>query len=171
MKKLVLLLSLLLYSCSFRNDYYTLNVDGYKFTVGYDNAEYLKTTFNLNIKDEIDVGETINDINVYAFDDYFCRVDICNNTGKVIESGKGVISKLILYCNDVGERTYAIDDVQLETSISSNCDKFNGTLIKRNGYACVIESTKSGKLNVVELHGDILAKDQDKLDHLIIYVK
>ena len=171
MKKIIVLLCLILCSCSFREDYYTLSVDGYKFTVGYDNVEYLKTTFSLDIKDELIENECIEDINVYSFGDYFCSVDIINNTDKPISSNKAIISKLVLYCNDVGERTFMIDDIELDDSVSSNCEKFSGTKIERNGIACVLESTKSGQLNVIELHGDILASDQDKLDHIVMYVK
>lgn len=171
MKKLLILFILLLCSCSFREDYYTLNVDGYRFTVGYDDVDYLKTTFNLNVVNELDAYEVINDINVYAFDDYFLKVDITNYNDEAISSGEAIITKLNLYCKDLGNRKYAIDDIELDSSVTNNCDKFNGTLINRNGYACVIESDKSGKLNVVELHGDILASDQDELDHIVIYVK
>lgn len=171
MKKLIFLLSLLLCSCSFRSDYYTLSVDGYKFTVGYDNVEYLKTTFNLSIDENIEANNTIENVTVYTFDERFCNVDISNTSDKQITSDKGIITRLELYCGDVGNRNYALNDVELSDSVTSNCETFDGTLIKRNGVACVIESNKNGSLNVVELHGDILAKDQDVLDHIVIYVK
>ena len=171
MKKLVLLLSLILCSCSFKSDYYTLNIDGYKFTVGYDTIDYLRTTFNLSIKDKLEAGETVNDINVYSFDECYFSVDVTNNTDEVIDANEATITKLSLYLNDLGPRTYAINDIALDDSVTNNCDKFKGTLIKRNGYACVLESSKSGQLNVIELHGDILAKDQDKLDRIVMYVK
>lgn len=171
MKKFVLLLSLILCSCSFKSDFYTLSIDGYRFTVGYDDVDYIRTTFNLSVKDKLEVGETISNINVYSFDDYYFSVDVTNNTDEVINADEAIISKMVIYLNDLGPRAYAINDVELDDSVTSNCDKFKGTLIKRNGYACVLESSKSGQLNAIELYGDILASDQDKLDHIVMYIK
>lgn len=76
LKRIILLLSLfLLCSCSFKSDYFTLYVDDYSFTVGYDNIEYLKYTFDLDVEDTLEANQTIKDINVYSFDKLFCKVE------------------------------------------------------------------------------------------------
>ncbi len=100
----------------------------------------------------------------------FCKVDIENLKDKTINSDDAIISKLTLYCLDVGDRTYKINDTVLDESVTSDCNKFNGNLIKKNGYACIIEKQDKDKMSVIELHGDILNIDQDKLDHIVIYV-
>ena len=171
LKRIILLLSIfLLCSCSFKSDYFTLYVDDYSFTVGYDNIEYLKYTFDLDVEDTLEANQTIKDINVYSFDKLFCKVDIENLKDKTINSDDAIISKLTLYCLDVGDRTYKINDTVLDKFVTSDCDKFNGNLIKKNGYACIIEKQDKDKMSVIELHGDILNLDQDKLDHIVIYV-
>lgn len=170
MKKFICLLMIfLLCSCSNKDDFFTLAIDNYHFTIGYDDVNYLKLTFNLDIKEELNTNEKIKDIDVSFLDKLFCRVDIENNTNKQINSNNAIISKLVVYLNDIGNRTYKIDDTQLDSSVKSNCNKLNGKLIEKNGYACIIEKANNDSLSVVELHGDILNIDQDILDHIVIY--
>lgn len=172
MKRLLyLLFTILLCSCSFRRDYNTLYIDDYKFSIGYDDVNYLKVVFDVDIKDELEVDETVENVEVRLFNKIFCTVDISNNKDKIIDSGECIISKLTLYCLDVGNRDFKINDVWLDSSVKSNCKKLNGTYIERNGYACVVEENKNNALHVIELHGDILNMDQDKLDHIILYIK
>lgn len=172
MRKIIcVLFTVLLCSCSFRSDYYTLYVDDYRFTVGYDDTEYLKFAFDLEIKKELEAHEIIEDVKIKSFDKLFCTVNIENIKDKTIDSKDGIISKLVLYTADIGDREYRINKIKLDKSVKSDCSKLKGKLIEKNGYACVIEKVSKNKLNVVELHGDILNIDQDVLDHIVIYLE
>ena len=90
---------------------------------------------------------------------------------KEISKEKAVLTKLTVYLNDLGNRQFKLNGEVLDQSVKKNCEKFSGTYIEKNGYACVIQTQNKNELNVVELYGDYLNIDQDQLDHLVIYVK
>lgn len=171
MKKVFILLLILLTSCTFKEDYFELGIGDYAITVGYDDSEYMKIAYNYELKDELEPYETVNDVNLYLFDDLLGVADFTNDTKKTIPANKAKLSKLTVYLNDLSDKEFKLNGEVLQESIKSNCEKYNGTYIEKNGYACVIENKVGKDLNVVELYGDYLAIDQDKLDHISIYVK
>lgn len=170
MKKLLVLLLALLTACAFRKDFFELTVDDYSITVGYDDVNYMKIAFDFDIKEELQANEVIiKDIKL--FDELLCEAEFTNTLNKTIDSKDGKLTKLTLYLNDLKNRTFKLNGEELERSVKTNCDKFEGTYIEKNGCACVIENTVNDDLNVVELHGDYLNIDQDQLDHIVIYTK
>ena len=173
MKKLsiILLILLLLCGCSSRSDYFDLGIDDYSITVGYDDCEYLKLAYDFDVKQQLAEKQVIDDVNIYLFDDLLGVGQITNPKNKVIENKDGILSKLVVYLNDLNGRKLKLNSQELDESIKTNCDSFNGTYVEKNGYACIIENNVDDKLNVVELYGDYLNIDQDKLDHIVIYVK
>ena len=64
-----------------------------------------------------------------------------------------------------------INGIELSNSVKENCEMFSGEYIERNGYACAFGQEAGDKDNVVVLYGDLFAIDQDKLDHVEIYVE
>ena len=171
MKKAFIILLLLLTSCAFKQDYYELTVDDYSITVGYDNSEYLKVLYDYDLIDELKPNEVIEDVNLYLLDSLFASAQFLNSKNKYISSNKARLTKIVVYINDLKGRTFKINGIQLDDSVKNNCETFNGNYINKNGRACVIENKVANELNVIELHGDYLNIDQDKLDHIIIYVK
>ena len=171
MKKAFIILLLLLTSCAFKQDYYELTVDNYSITVGYDNSEYLKVLYDYDLIDELKPNEVIEDVNLYLLDSLFASAQFSNSKNKYISSDKARLTKIVVYINDLKGRTFKINGIQLDDSVKNNCETFNGNYINKNGRACVIENKVANELNVIELHGDYLNIDQDKLDHIIIYVK
>lgn len=170
MKKLVLLLLILLTACSQKEDYYQLSVDDYSVTVGYDDGEYMKIAYTYDIKDELEANEVVKDVNIYLNDKLLGVGEFTNSKKKTVSSDKAKLTKLTVYLNDLAGRTFKLNGEPLDSSIKANCDKYNGTYIEKNGYACVIQTEIGKELNVVELYGDYLNIDQDQLDHLTIYV-
>ena len=154
-----------------REDYYSLYVDDYLVTVGYDNCDYLDVTYKYDAKDNFLENETVKDIKLYLNGKLFGIADLSNPTNKAIDKKDAVITKLVLYFNDLANRKFKIDNIELDTSIKTNCETFNGKYIDKNGRACVIEKNVNDKLNVIELHGDYLDMDVDKIDHIVIYVE
>lgn len=172
MKKLICIIILLfLTSCTFKQNYYELSVDDYTIVVGYDNSEYTKALYKYEIKDELQPNEIIKDVNIYLFDNKFANAEFTNQKNKTVSSDKAVLTKLTIYLEDLKNREYKINGITLDESIKTNCETFNGTYIEKNGKACVIKNKVGNELNVVELYGDYLNLDQDKLDHIVIYVK
>lgn len=173
MKKIALLLLILLTGCTSaaKEDYYKLSIDGYSVTVGYDNGEFMKIAYKYDIKDELAENEVVKDVNIYLNDELLGVGDFTNYKKKAINSDKAVLTKLTLYLNDMKDRTYKLNDEPLDSSIKATCDKYNGTYIEKNGYACVIQTEVDKQLNVIELYGDYLNIDQDQLDHIVIYVE
>lgn len=173
MKKVIniLIILLLLCGCQKREDYFVLSVDGYSVAPGYDNLDYLDVVFDYNIKNSLQANEEIKNIDMYLLGDNFGVMDIINYEDKEIESSQAIISSLTIYLNDFTNRFFYLDGIKLDSSIKSNCDRFNGTYIEKNGYACVIEKNIKDKLCVCKLHGDYLNINQDELDHIIVYVK
>lgn len=170
MKKLLVILLILLTACTSREDFYELSIDDYSITVGYDTGEYLDLTFDYDIKEELSENEVVKDVNIYLMNDLLGVAEFTNQNKKAKPYKECVLTKLTLYVNDLGGRVFKLNGEQLDDSIENNCNKYQGTYIKKNGYACVIETNNKGKHNVVELYGDYLNIDQDKLDHIVIYV-
>ena len=171
MKKILLALSLLiLCSCVNREDYYVFSFDDYSITPGYDDVSFLDIAFDLDVPESIDGYQKIKDVNMTFFGKYFGDVDLVNPTGKPIEIKDAKVSKLVLYFSQLSDHAFKIDGIDLEKSVKTNCEVFNGEYIVRNGYACVIGKNVHGKKNVIILYGDIYAMDQDELNHMEIYV-
>lgn len=162
---------LIIAGCSFRKDYYELSIDDYSITVGYDDCKYLDVAYDFDIKQQLDKKEVVKEVNIYLFDDLLGEAEISNLKNKVISYEDGKLTKLVVYVNDLNGRNFKINDTELVESVQDNCINLNGTYVKKNGYACVLENNIGSKLNVVELHGDYLNIDQDKLDHIVIYVE
>ena len=173
MRKIIcLLLVLFLCSCESekREEYYNFKFDDYNVVVGYDNVEYLKVCFETDIKDELEAKEEV-EIDLYLLNSLFAKSKINNFKDKTIESNKAVVTYLDIFLDDLGDRKYMIDDIVLDKSIKSNCDKLGGTYIERNGVACLIEKQVNGKNNAIVLKGDYLNIDQDQLERIEISVK
>ena len=94
-----------------------------------------------------------------------------NPTKKQIEINDAVVSKLTIYFSQLSDYNFRINGIELLDSVKDNCDQFKGEYIERNGYACAIGQKVHGKKNVIVLYGDILAFDQEALNHLEIYVE
>lgn len=173
MKKILVLLIILLTlsACAKREDYFELGIDDYSISVGYDDCEYLDIAYDFDIKEQLEENEVVEDVNIYLFDKLLGVANITNPKKKTVSYEKGIVTRLELYVNDLKGRSFKLNGQELDKSIKTNCDKFNGTYIEKNGYACVIESNVNDELNVVEMHGDYLNMDQDELDHIIIYVE
>ena len=173
MKKLFtgLFCLLILCGCAKREDYYIFSFDDYSLAVGYDDGEYLKVAFDVDIKDELEPFEVISDLDIYYLDKYFAIVDISNDSKKNIESDKAVVTRFKYFLKDIPFTTYKINDIELSKSIKDNCEQFNGEYIDRNGKACVIGQVVDDKQNVIIMKGDIFAIDDDELDNIEIYVE
>lgn len=172
-KVLLLLLILLLVGCTKKNpeDYYQLSIDDYLLTVGYDNVEYLRLIYDFDVPESFQANETINDIDVKLHTNFFGIISLNNATKKIIPSKQATLTKLDIYVGDLKGKHFKINNIDLDKSIKSNCDKFNGTYIEKNGYACVIQNKVEDELNVIELYGDYLNINQDELERIIIYVE
>ena len=172
MKKVLLVLSLLfLCSCTNREDYYVFSFDDFSITPGYDDVNYMKIAFEMELPETLNPYEELKDVDFYFWDKHYGSVDIINDTNKQIETIDGSISKLTIYFNILGDHIYKIDETVLKSSVKENCEMFEGEYISRNGYACAFGKNVHGKKNVVVLYGDILAMDQDELSHMEIYVE
>lgn len=171
MKKFVLILLLLLTACTAKEDYYTLNIDDYSLTVGYSDAKYMSIAFEYELPSEIEAKQTIKDVDIRLNGELLGVAEFTNYKKKPISSDKAILTRIELYVNDLPGRTFKLNNEVLDSSIKNICDKYEGTYIEKNGYACIIENQIKDKLNVVELHGDYLNMDQDALDRIIIYIQ
>ena len=174
MKKIVaLVLSLiLLCSCSAqRDDYYVFSFDDFSLVPGYDDVEFMRLVFQMDTPEKLSAGEKIENIDVIFWDRYFASVDIENSGKKEIDATAAKVTRLVYYIDNYTFSRYALDGIELSESVKENCEKFNGEYVERNGYACAFGKKVKDKENIVILYGDILGIDQDKLDHLEIYVK
>ena len=175
MKKLIFVFACILL-CSYtpspeREDYFVFSFDDYSLAVGFDDVEYLKLVFDVEVPEVLGAGESLNNLEMTFWGRYFGDVDIANSTDKEIPIDQAVITGLDLYLPNVGMETYKLGDTQLSSSVKENCQMFHGEYIERNGYACVITRQIEDQLNVVILHGDILNMDQDELARIEIYVE
>ncbi|MBR4471217.1 MAG: hypothetical protein IKS54_07925 [Erysipelotrichaceae bacterium] len=174
MKKLfsVLLISILLCGCmSQREDYYIFSFDDFTITPGYDNVEFMKLIFDVDLPDRLSAGETLKDQDVFFWNSYFADIDVTNQKKEEIRINEAVVSRLIFYLSNYPASVYKIGNIELSESVKENCRIFEGEYIERNGYACAFGKKSAGKNNVVILYGDIFGIDQDKLDHVEIYVE
>ena len=174
MKKLLLLLMsvLLLSGCtSEREDYYIFSFGDYTIAPGYDDVEYTRLIFELELPETLEAQQTLEKREVYFWDRYLADINIGNDSKKQIPIEKGKVTKLAFFLSNYPDVVYKIDDIELSSSVKENCEKFAGEYIERNGYACAFGKTVGKKNNIVVLYGDIFAVDQDKLDHVEIYVE
>ena len=173
MKKLFLLLTaLLLCSCSAeREEYYTFSFDNYTIAPGYDDVEYMRLVFKVELPETLAAESKLENKEVYFWDKYFGLIDIENRTKKDVPIEQAKISKMILYLDNIGASKYGLDGRDFDSSVKANCDYYGGQYIERNGYACAFGKVVDNRENVVILYGDILAEDQDQLHHIEIYVK
>lgn len=174
MKKLLVLIILVLISACTgvkREDFYIFSFNDYTLSVGYDDVEFLKLTFDLDVPDELQAQENVEDITLYFFDTPFAKADICNPGKKAIMSDKAVINRFKYYLDDFPMGSYQIDGIPLSASIKENCETFHGEYVDRNGKACLFGKKVNGKDNVVLLKGDMLNINQDELESIEIYVK
>ncbi|MBQ1306650.1 MAG: hypothetical protein IIY56_00685, partial [Erysipelotrichaceae bacterium] len=68
MKKLLVLIMLILISACHsikREDYYIFSFNDYTLSVGYDDVEFLKLTFDLEVKDELESQESLEEVSLY----------------------------------------------------------------------------------------------------------
>jgi len=87
------------------------------------------------------------------------------------DSKKEIITYAEAYIKDLADNGYlhySINDVELDTSVKSNCEKLNGRLVENKGYTCVISKNVDDKLLILELHGNVLNDNMDELDHIIM---
>ena len=173
MKKLLTLIAIafLLTGCSQREDYYVFSFDDFTIAPGYDDAEYLRLTFDLKLPEKLQAQAKLEDIEVYFWDNYFASVDLENDSRKEINIDKAKVSRLIFYLSNYPASVYKLGDIELKSSVKENCEIFKGEYIERNGYACAFGQKVGDKENIVILYGDIFNVDQDKLDHIEIYVE
>jgi len=171
-KVLIIILLLLISSCSINRDlYYNFQFDDYSISVGHDDLEYIKLIYDCDVVEQLDRKQEIKDIEIYFFDDYLANIDIKNYKNRKIKSNKAIVSKLDVYLTNLDMNEYKIYDQILSTSIKENCEIFEGEYLDNNGYGCVFGKKVKGKYNYVILHGDILNKDQDELVRIEIYVE
>ena len=174
MKKLLVLLMLILISACHsvkREDYYIFSFNDYTLSVGYDDVEFLKLTFDLDVKDELESQESLEEVSLYSFGLPFAEIDLCNTGKKTVISDKAIVTRFKYYLDDFPMETYQIDGIPLSSSIKENCETFHGEYIDRNGKACLFGKKVDGKDDVVILRGDMLNIDQDQLESIEIYVK
>ena len=171
MKKLLILLLIVLFGCTLKSDHYKLSIDDYSVTVGYDKSKFLDIAYDFELPEKLQANETINDVYIYLFDELLGVGSFTNKKNSEISSDEACLSSITVYLNDLPNRVFKINDEPLDESIKTNCEKFNGKYIEKNGYACVIENENTSELNAIELHGDYLNEDQDLLDHITIYIK
>ena len=155
MKKIIVItLLMLLVGCSEieRKDYYNLSIDNYDFVVGFDDVDYLETTFKLD-NDELKL-----------LDKHFANVEFG------INNEKEKINYFEFYTKDFGSN-YRIDDIELSKSIKENCESFNGEYIDKKVKACIIQKQVGKHTNAIILSGDILNDDIDEISNIKIYCK
>lgn len=172
-KVLIILLILLLSGCTTEKteDYYQLSVDDYLITVGYDDVEYLKLVYDFDVPAQFEADTMVDNIDVLLHKRYFGAISLKNTTNKLVSGSKAKLTKLTIYVDDLKGRVLKINNIELDDSIKKNCNTFDGSYIERNGYACVIQNKVEDKLNVIELYGDYLNIDQDKLNRVIISIE
>ena len=174
MKKLLLLaISLLLLSgCTIeREGHYIFSFGDYTIAPGYDDVEYTRVIFDLDLPETLEAKQVLKDNKVYFWNRYLADIDIANDSEKQIVADKAKVTRFVFYLSNFPDVVYKIDDIELSSSVKENCEKFGGEYIERNGYACAFGKKTGKKNNIVILYGDIFAVDQDKLDHVEIYVE
>ena len=173
MKKIVVFIILLtmLCSCSSRNSYYVFSFDDYTLAPGYDNVEFLKIAFDVDVKDSFEAKEIIKDVEVNTWKYYLCSVDLANTKNRTISSDKAIVTRMDFFLGNMPIDSYKINGVELTKSVKQDCKTLKGELIERNGYACLVSKKVDGKTNVLILSGDVINLDQDELHRVQIYVE
>ncbi len=174
MKK-ILLIFLVLFLCNGcadpRNDYFVLSIDDYTLAPGYDNGEYIRLAFDMDVKDTLQPEEKLEDVELHLWKYYVGDIELVNPKKKEISSDEAVLKRLDLFVGNMPVESYALNGTKLDQSVKKNCEMFGGEYIERNGYACVIGQKVHGQDNIVILSGDILNIDQDELHRIQIYVE
>ena len=142
MKKLLTLTAiLLLCACSAkREDFYSLSFDGNTISVGYDKTEVLEGIEGID-----SYGTYLND------------------------KQEAIISKLVIYLNDLNSPLVMIDERPLSSGIMETCLDLDGELIEKNGYVCLIGKEVGNKENYIMIYGDILDDDLNRIDRIEVY--
>ncbi len=175
MTKLLLIITIILrifgLAAEEREDYYVFSFDDFTIVPGYDDVDFLRLTFDPDLPDMLAPGKTLEGRDMFFWDDFFACIDVKNETDEEIFIGQAKLTKFIYYLSNYPFDTYKLDGIELSESVKENCERFRGEYVERNGYACAIGRKVYGKKNVVILYGDIFGIDQDKLDHIEIYVE
>ena len=154
-----------------REDFYIFSFDDFTIAPGYDDIEFIRLIFDCDLPDHLSAGETLKDQDLFFWNSYFADIDITNQKKEEIEIDQALVTRLIFYLSNYPASVYKIGDIELSESVRENCSIFEGEYIERNGYACAFGKKSAGRDNVVILYGDIFGIDQDKLDHVEIYVE
>lgn len=174
MKKIItILLCLLLCGCQKieRTDYYIFELGNYTIAVGYDNVEFIKIIFDFDIKDTLQGYEEVNDVDLMYMGKYFGKASFKNMNKKEKPSDEAILTSFEVYLEDTGFDDFKINDTKIDESIINNCNSYNGQLIERNGYACVIEQEVHKQDNAIILYGNIANIKQDTVDRIQIKVQ
>ncbi|MBQ9425851.1 MAG: lipoprotein [Erysipelotrichaceae bacterium] len=177
MKKpfLLLLIATLLSGCMLvkpeREDFYIFSFDDFTIAPGYDDVEFMRLVFDLDLPDQLAAKEKLSEREVFFWDRYFAEVDIENNKDEETDISEAVITRFVYYLSNYPASVYKINDIELCDSVKQNCEMFSGEYIERNGYACAFGQKSAGRNQTVILYGDIFGIDQDKLDHVEITVE
>ena len=174
MKKLLclLLMMLLLGGCvREREDYYIFSFGDYTITPGYDDVAYARLIFDAQLSETIEPETTLKEQELYFWGKYLADIDITNDSSKQKPIDQAIVSRFVFYLSNYPDVPYKINGIELSNSVKENCEMFSGEYIERNGYACAFGQEAGDKDNVVVLYGDLFAIDQDKLDHVEIYVE
>ena len=176
MKKcfLILLMSFLIGGCTRlpeREDYCIFSFGDFTIAPGYDDVEYMRLIFDVQLPETIDAHTTLLDREVFFWDAYLADIDVTNDTKKPIPSDQAVVKRLVFYLSNYPDVPYKLSGIELKDSVKENCETFKGEYVERNGYACAFGKRVGKKKNTVILYGDLFAVDQDKLDHIEIYVE
>lgn len=174
MRKIAVLILSLIILCSCgspRNDYYVFSFDDYTIAPGYDDVEFLKLVFDVDVKDTLEAKETLSDVDVNIWRYYVCSVDLMNTKNRSISVDRALVTKMDFFVGNMPVDTFKINDTILSGSVKNDCKTLKGELIERNGYACVLSQKAHGKTNVLILSGDIMNLDQDELHRIQIYVE
>ena len=129
MKKLfsVLLISILLCGCvSQREDFYIFSFDDLTITPGYDNIEFMRLIFDVDLPDHLSGAQTLKDQDLFFWNSYFGSIDVSNPEKEEIEINEAVVSRLIFYLSNYHASVYKIGNIELSDSVKENCRIFEG---------------------------------------------
>ena len=127
--------------------------------------------FDVYGPETIGANQTVEDVEMYFWDKYFATVDITNPKSKDLDGNKAVVTKLDFYLVNHQAETYMLNGVVLSDSVKESCQLLEGEYFDNYAPSCVIVRKADGKHIIAELHGDILAINQDKLSRVLIYVE
>ena len=145
MKKLLVLLAIvvLLSSCKAKKeDYYNLTFEGTTVAIGYDNTDAISS---------------INTIDSYDYE--------------INKKEEQILNHLVIYVDDLNEKSVLIDDYPLNKGITDTCTELNGELVENKGNTCALHKVVDDKNNIILLSGDILNDNVDKIDRIEVNYK